>query len=118
LPAVPRIVQAECNYGFKEMTIIFTSGGQTLLQETLKGKKKKKGESLGLKGSYEGTFSHTITVPAGAPQVSVQVVSKDGGTDLTKALPMPAPGGFVPTLTVEADSEHLSLAWKNSSPSK
>jgi hypothetical protein len=99
------------------MTITFVGGGQTLLQETYKGKKRK-GGVLGIKGSYEGSFSHTITVPAGAPQVSVQVVSKDGATDLTKTLPMPPPGGFIPTLAVEVDSEHLSLNWKSTSPSK
>jgi hypothetical protein len=78
----------------------------------LKGKKVK-GGFLGIKGSYGGTFSHTITVPAGASQVSVQLVSKDGATDLNKSIAMPPPGGFVPTLNVEVDSEHLSLNWKN-----
>jgi serine/threonine protein kinase len=114
--SVPRIVQVRCNYGFKEATITFSSGGQTLLQETLKG--KKKGGFLGIKGAYEGTFVHTITVPAGAPQVSVLVVTRDGAKDLSKAIPMPPAGGFVPTLSVEVDNEHFGLAWKNSSASK
>ena len=71
-----------CNYGLKEATFTFSSGGQTLFEETLKGKKKKEG-FLGIKGSYQGTFTHTITVPAGASEVSIHVVAKDGATDLT-----------------------------------
>ncbi|MDR3677536.1 MAG: protein kinase [Acidobacteriota bacterium] len=112
LASIPRIVQVSCNYGLKEATFTFSAGGQSLFEETLKGKKKK-GGFLGIKGSYEGTFSHTITVPAGASQVSVHVVSKDG-TDLTQTIKMPTSGGFVPTLTVQVDSDHMSLNWKNS----
>jgi len=68
---------------------------------------------LGIKGTYEGSFSHTLTVPAGASEVSLHVESKDGSTDLVKTIKLPAPGGFVPTLAVEADTDHLSLSWKN-----
>jgi hypothetical protein len=117
LAKIPRIVQVVCNYGMKEATFVFSSGTQTLFEETLKGKKIK-GGFLGIKGSYQGTFSHTITVPAGAPEVSVRVLAKDGATDLTKAIKMPAPGGFVPTLSVEVDSDHLSLNWKGSAAAK
>jgi hypothetical protein len=117
LDNIPRIVQVVCNYGMKEATFVFFGGGHTLFEETLKGKKKK-GGFLGIKGSYQGTFSHTITVPAGTPEVSVRVLAKDGGTDASKAIKMPAPGGFVPTLAVEVDSDHLSLNWKGSSSAK
>jgi outer membrane biosynthesis protein TonB len=116
LASIPRIVQVECVYGLKEATFTFSSGGQTLLQETLKG--RKKGKFAVIKGAYEGTFSHTITVPAGASQVSVHVVAKDGSTDLSKTIEMPPPGGFVPTLAVDVDNEHLSLDWKSSSAPK
>ncbi len=109
---VPRIVQVTCDFGFKEATFTFTSGGQTLYSDTIKGKRKK-GGFLGIKGSYIGNFSHTITVPAGAPEVSVRVEAKEGSTDLNKAIKMPAPGGFVPTLAVEVDSDHLSLNWQS-----
>jgi len=117
LANIPRIVQVLCNFGFKEATFTFSSGGQTLLEETLKGKKKK-GGFLGIKGSYEGTFTHTITVPAGAPEVSLHVVAKDGATDMSKAIKMPSPGGFVPTLAVEVDADHMTLNWNSSSAAK
>jgi hypothetical protein len=117
LANIPRIVQVLCNFGFKEATFTFSSGGQTLFEETLKGKKKK-GGFLGIKGSYEGTFTHTITVPAGASEVSIHVVTKDGATDLSKAIKMPPPGGFVPTLAVEVDADHLSPNWKSSAGAK
>ena len=114
LAKAPRIVQVLCNYGLKEARFTFSSGGQTLFQETSKGKKKKEG-FLGIKGTYEGSFSHTIIVPAGASEVSLHVESKDGATDLVKTIKLPAPGGFVPTLAVEADTDHLSLSWKSPS---
>jgi serine/threonine-protein kinase len=114
---IPRIVQVVCDYGFKEATFTFSSGGQTLFEGTLKGKKRK-GGFLGIKGSYEGTFSHTITVPAGAGEVSVRVVAKEGAEDLRKTIKMPPPGGFVPTLAVEVDSDNLSLMWKGSAAAK
>jgi len=112
---IPRIVKVSCIYGFKEATFTFSGGGQTLFEETLKGKKKK-GEFLGIKGSYQGSFSHTITVPAGVSQVSIHVFAKNGATDLSKDIKMPPPGGFVPTLAVEADSDHLTANWQSSSP--
>ena len=117
LANVPRIVQVVCNFGLKEATFTFTSKGQILLQETFKGKKKKEG-FMGIKGSYQGTFSHTITVPAGSSDVFVHVVSRDGATDLSKSKDLPPPGGFVPTLTVGVDNEHLSLDWQGPSTSK
>ncbi len=114
---IPRIVQVLCDYGLKEATFTFAGGGQILFEETLKGKKKK-GGFLGIKESYQGTFTHTITVPAGAPEVSIHVVAKDGALDLHKAIKMPPAGGFVPTLAVEVDNDRLSLNWQNHSPAK
>ena len=117
LANIPRIVQVLCNYGLKEATFTVSSGGQTLFEETFKGKRKKEG-FLGIKGSYQGTFTHTITVPAGASEVSVHVVAREGATNLSKPIKMPPPGGFVPTLAVEVDSDHLSLNWQSPSAAK
>ncbi len=114
LAKVPRIVQVACNYGMKEATFVFSAGGKTLFEETLKGNKVKQGY-LGIKGSYQGNFSHTITVPAGISNVTVHVLARDGATDLTKDIKMPPVGGFIPTLAVDVDSEHLSINWKGSS---
>ena len=115
LANVPHIVNVDCNFGLKEATFTFSAGGKTIYEETFKGKKKKKEGFLGLKGSYQGSFSHTITVPAGASDVSLHVVAKEGA-DLSKSIKMPSPGGFIPTLTVDVDGEHLSLNWKGSGP--
>ena len=115
LANVPHIVNVDCNFGLKEATFTFSAGGKTIYEETFKGKKKKKEGFLGLKGSYQGSFSHTITVPAGASDVSLHVVAKEGA-DLSKTIKMPSPGGFIPTLTVDVDGEHLSLNWKGSGP--
>jgi len=117
LAKIPRIVQILCNYAFKEATFTFSAGSQPLFQEALKGKKVK-GGFLGIKGSYQGTFSHPITVPAGTSQVSVNIIVRDGSKSLTKVIKMPPPGGFIPTLAVDADNDHISLGWKGSAGSK
>lgn len=113
---VSRVVQVHCNYDLKEATYTFSAGGQVLFQGAFKG--KKKGGFLGIKGAFEGTFSRTITVPAGAPEVSAHVVTKDGATDLTKVIPMQPPGGFVPTLKVGVGNNQLTLTWESSSGPK
>jgi serine/threonine-protein kinase len=118
LANIPRIIQVLCNYGLKEATLVFSGGGKPLFEETLKGKKKK-GGFAGINGSHQGTFTHTITVPAGVSEVSVRVLAKDGGgMDVTKAIKMPPPGGFVPTLSVEVDTDHMAINWQGSSAAK
>ena len=117
LASIPRIIQVSCNFGMKEATLVFSGGGKPLFEDTLKGNKMKSG-FLGIKGSYQGTLTHTITIPAGVSEVSVRVYAKDGAIDLTKPIKMPPPGGFIPTLNVQVDNEHLSLDWKGSSAAK
>jgi serine/threonine-protein kinase len=116
LANVPRVVQLHCKHDLKEATVTVSGGGQTLFQGSLKG--KKKGGFLAIKGAYEGTLSRTITVPAGASDVSIHIVTKEGATDLSKAIQMAPPGGFVPTLDVEVENDHLTLNWGNSSKPK
>lgn len=115
LANVPHIVQVDCNFSLKEATFTFSSGGKTIFEETFKGKKQKKEGFLGLKGSYLGSFSHTITVPAGASEVSLHVAAKEGA-NLTQTVNMPTPGGFVPTLSLNVDSERIDAKWKGSGP--
>ncbi len=117
LAKIPRIIQVLCNFGLKEATFVFSAGGNPLFEETLKGNKKK-GGFPGIKGSHQGTFTHTITVPAGVSEISIRVLAKDGSTDQTKAIKMPPLGGFVPTLNVEVDREHMALNWQSSSAAK
>jgi hypothetical protein len=111
LANTPRIVNVVCEFGLKEAKFTFAGGGKTLFQDSEKGKKKKSG-FLGLKGNYEGSFNHTLTVPPGVTTISVHVESKDGSTDLTNTAHMPTAAGFVPTLSVAVDNDHLTLTWK------
>ena len=92
--SVPHVIQVHCQYDLKEAKFTFSGGGQTFFQGNFKG--KKKGGFLGIKGSYEGTFLRTLTVPAGVTEISIHVVSKDGATDLSNITPLGGPGGFVP----------------------
>jgi len=108
---VPHIVQLQCEYELKEATYTISGGGQTLYQGVFKG--KKKGGFMGIKGAYEGSFSHTITVPAGAAEVSVHVTTKDRSIELNKAIPMPSAVGFIPTLDVKVAEDHITLAWQS-----
>jgi serine/threonine-protein kinase len=112
--STPRVVQVVCNFELKEATFTIAGGGQTLFEDTFKAKRKKAG-FLGIKGSYQGTFTHSVTVPAGAQELSIRVVARDGAMDMSRAVKMPLPGGFIPTLRVEVDSEHVSANWNNSS---
>jgi hypothetical protein len=109
--STPRVVQVVCSFEFKEATFTIFGGGQNLFEQTLKAKRKKAG-FLGIKGSYEGNFTQPLNVPAGAQELSVRVVAKDGAMDMSKVIKMPPPGGFVPTLNVEVDGEQLSVSWK------
>ncbi len=108
LASAPRIINVVCNFTMKEAKFTFVGGGKTLYQENEKGKKKKSG-FLRLKGNYEGSFSHTLTVPAGVTAISVHVESKDGSLDVTNTTKMPSVGGFVPTLSLQVDNDHLTL---------
>jgi hypothetical protein len=111
LASAPRIINVVGSFGLKEATFTFSAGGKTLYQDTVKGKKKKAG-FLGMKGSYEGSFSHTLTVPPGVPQLTVHVESRDGSMDVSSAIKMPTTGGFIPTLSVQIESDQLLLSWK------
>jgi hypothetical protein len=107
----PRIINVVCSFSLKEINVAFTGGGKTLYEGMEKGKKKKAG-FLGLKGSYEGAFNHTLTVPAGVSTLGVKVQSKDGSLDITNTVRMPMVGGFVPTLMVVVDDGQVTLTWK------
>ncbi|HTS68070.1 MAG TPA: serine/threonine-protein kinase [Terriglobia bacterium] len=115
LAKIPQVIKVNCNLGFKEATIVFSSGGQSLLQQSLKGEKKK-GGFLGIKGSHQIAFQSTVTVPGEASELSIRVVTKDaGGRDMVKDVKMPPRGGLVPTLVVAADSDHISADWRTAS---
>jgi len=114
---IPKIVMFVFNFGFKEVSLTFLSGGQPVFEHTYKGKKQK-GGFLGLKGSYQGSYKDNFQVPGGVSEISIHVVSKDGDYDAVKSIKMPAPGGFVPTLAVEVDSDHLALNWQNPATTK
>lgn len=113
---VPRILQVHCDYSLKEATYTISAGGQTLFQGLFKG--KKRGGFLGIKGAFEGTFSRTVTVPAGVSQVTLHVVSKDGAVDLSKAIQMLPPGGFVPTLEIDVEEDQIQMSWQSASKPK
>jgi hypothetical protein len=113
---IPHVIQVHCQYDLKEASYTFSGGGQTLFQGSFKG--KRKGGFLGIKGAYGGSFSRTITVPAGVAEISVRVVTKDGSTDLNKVTPLTGPGGFVPTLNVQVTEDKIAAAWQNSFKAK
>src|SRR5208282_4454361 len=64
LAKIPRIIQVLCNYGLKEATFVFTAAGNPLFEETLKGKRKKRG-FMGITGSYQGLSRIPSPYPPG-----------------------------------------------------
>jgi serine/threonine protein kinase len=113
---IPHVIQVHCHYDLKEASYTFSGGGQTLFQGSFKG--KRKGGFFGIKGAYEGSFSRTITIPAGVAEISVRVVTKDGSTDLNRVTALMGPGGFVPTLNVQVTEDKIAATWQNSSKAK
>jgi len=107
---VVRAVQLQCTHSLKEATLTVTTGDKVIFQGKLKG--KKKGGFLGLKGSYTGTFSKTVTLPADARDLSVRVVSADGAMDLNKTLTTLPPPDPTLTLLVEVGPDHLNVGWR------
>jgi len=105
-----RAVQLLCRHNLKEAQLTVSSGSQVIFQGKLKG--KKKGSFLGIKGGYAGIFSRTISVPAGARELSVQVLTADGATDLSASVPATPPVGSPATLRVEVISDRLTLNWQ------
>jgi serine/threonine protein kinase len=108
--AAARTIQLLCSHDLKEATLSISGGGQVIFEGKFKG--KKKGALFGIGGSYAGTFSRTITVPAGARELSVHVVTTDGSLDLSKAVSAIPPAGSSTALLVKVRSHQLALNWQ------
>jgi serine/threonine-protein kinase len=106
---VARTIQIRCQHDLKEATLSISSDGKPITVEKLKG--GKKGSFFGLKHTYAGVFAKTITIPAGAQELSVRVVTPNGSLDLSKASAIP-PDGSSATLLVSVKSNHLNLNWQ------
>ena len=109
---VARAVHLQCTHSLKEATLTISTGDKVVFQGKLKG--KKKGGFLGIKGSYRGTFSETLTLPADARDLSVRVVSADGAVDLNKTLTTLPPPDPTLTLLVDVGRDHLNVGWQPS----
>jgi len=108
-----RAIQLYCRHDLKEGTLTIASGNQTLATIGFKGKKKR--GFLGIKGGYEGMLSRSIKLPAGAPDLTVRVVSGDGSIDLSKTTPTPAASGPAPSLQILVDGNKLTASWQAAS---
>jgi protein kinase-like protein len=106
-----RVVQLICRHDLVSAILTVSNGNQVLSQWSIKG--KKQGGFLGIKSGHKGTFSRSMTIPEGARELSVRVVSADGSFDLSSS-PVSAtpPAGAPPILKVDVSGSHLSVNWQ------
>jgi hypothetical protein len=83
----------------------------------LEGKKKGRIFGINIKSGYGGTLSEPITIPTGTKNLSVHVVSTEGGVDLTRKTPVASPSTTTPTLQISVSEDKITLRW-TASPQK
>ena len=108
-PAMRKLFQLVCKHDLAVATLTISSGTKTIFIANLRG--KKRGGVFGIKSSYSGTLARALTVPDGAQEISVRVVSPDGSTDLSSTIPAASLQGSLPALNVVVNNDHLSLNW-------
>jgi hypothetical protein len=104
-----KLIQLVCKHDLAVATLTISSGTKTIFIGNLRG--KKRGGVLGIRSFYSGTLARALTVPAGAQEISVRVVSSDGSTDLSSTIPAASLQGSLPALNVVVNNDHLSLNW-------
>jgi hypothetical protein len=100
----------------KEAALTIQSGGATIYQANLKG--KKKGGFLGIKGAYTRSVKRPITIPAGSRELELHVSSKEGGLELDGKITGVAPPDPSAALRVEARDSRLTAGWQVTQGSK
>ena len=106
----PSRIQLACRHELKDGKLSVSTGAQEILQAVLKG--KKKGGLLGIKGSYEGFLSRSLTVPPGTRDLTVHVSSSDGAVDMSNTISLTPPAGSSPVLQVVVKRDQILLNWQ------
>jgi len=114
--ASPRVVYLIWEHDMKEAALTIQSGGATIYQANLKG--KKKGGFLGIKGAYTRSVKRPITIPAGSRELELHVSSKEGGLELDGKITGVAPPDPSAALRVEARDSRLTAGWQVTQGSK
>jgi hypothetical protein len=114
--ASPRVVYLIWEHDMKEAVLTVRSGGATIYQGNLKG--KKKGGFLGIKGAYAASVKRPITVPAGSRELALHISSKEGGLELDGKITAVAPADPSAALRVEARGGRLTAGWQVTQGSK
>jgi predicted Ser/Thr protein kinase len=110
-PVVERkVVTLECRHELKEATLSVATGDKVFFRTTLLG--KKKGGFLGIKGSYAGTFSHSLKLPPGARELTVRVYTADASVNVLNKISAEPPPGASNTLLIVPSRGRLTLNWQ------
>jgi serine/threonine-protein kinase len=108
--ARPRSAQLLFEYQLKDGQLTISSGGAVILTDALKG--ARKGGFMGIKSSFAGVLSKPITIPAGAQELSVQVISDDKSVTHTTRVAASPPDREATTLHLSATRTLLTAAWR------
>ncbi len=114
--AASKTIQLICRHQLQEAKLTVSAGREAIFEESLKG--NKKAGFLGIRSGYSGQLSRPLTVPAGAQELSVRVVSADRSLDLSKKVPLPVRRSASPTLLVVASQHRLTVSWEETTTRK
>jgi serine/threonine-protein kinase len=106
-----RAILLYCKYELKEAELTVSGDSGVVYQGKLEGKKKGRIFGINIKSGYAGTLSQPIKIPAGTKNLSVHVVSEEGGVDLTRKTPVATPSTTTPTLQVSVSEDKITLRW-------
>jgi len=117
-PIPGRPVTLYCKHEFEEATLLLLSGGRTIYQGRLIGKKKRGFIGIAGKG-FSGELSEPVTIPGDAKELTIRVYSADGAVNvLNKISPRP-PSAEANVLLVSPTPRELTLEWtKEKIPAK
>src|SRR5579859_2750282 len=107
--AAARVIKLFCRFELQEAVLTVSNDTKVIFQDNLKG--RKKGGFLHIAQGYEGTISHSLSIPAGTRSIVVHVRSADGATNLTGTTSV-APNSNGPgILQVIVSKNSLNLYW-------
>ena len=114
-PAVPAAISVSditvyCRHEFEQATLVMTSGGRTVYQARLVGKKKKGFIGIGGKG-FGGELKEAATIPGSAQELTVRVYTDDGTVNLQNKVAAHPPSAEVSMLRVSPSNDQLKLEW-------
>lgn len=107
--ATGRVVTLACKHELESGTLKITSGALVIFQSDLEGKKRT--GFLGITGGFAGALTRSITIPADASELTLQVSSEGGAAGLIRKVAARPPSGSSDTLQVTISRGAITAQW-------